>query len=317
MFEVSISLIGLALLCGASAWLARRAWRSRRSWVRWVGGPLLAVAVLGLAAVLVLGVAGLVKLYAPQALPAPSLTVAGTSDQVARGEHVASVACAGCHAATGDLPLSGGRNMADEMGLPLGDLYPPNITSAAIAEHTDGELFRAVRAGLARDGRPTLMAIAGSRFLNDDDLLAVIAYLRHSQPAPGRTPPFRPSLLLALLAGGGLISFDALASASAETPARGATADYGRYVLDYMGCRDCHGQALDGQVPPPAPPGPDLTAALARWTRDDFFTAMRTGVTPAGRQMGPVMPWRTAARLDDDELEALYLFLRQAARPPQ
>jgi len=37
---------------------------------------------------------------------------------------------------------------------------------------------------------------------------------------------------------------------------------------------------------------------------------MRTGVTPSGRQLSDFMPWRGAAKMTDDELKAMWLYLQ-------
>jgi hypothetical protein len=56
-------------------------------------------------------------------------------------------------------------------------------------------------------------------------------------------------------------------------------------------------------------PGPALATA-AQWTLDEFVTAMRTGVTPTGRELNAeAMPWQALGRLTDDEIEAIHLYL--------
>jgi mono/diheme cytochrome c family protein len=91
-------------------------------------------------------------------------------------------------------------------------------------------------------------------------------------------------------------------------PPQAATAEYGRYVVDIMGCRDCHGDDLHGGAPP-APPAPDLVVVKG-WTSDQFVTALRTGVIPGGSQLSSDMPWKEFARLDDVELQAAHAYLR-------
>ena len=45
------------------------------------------------------------------------------------------------------------------------------------------------------------------------------------------------------------------------------------------------------------------------WTRDGFIAAMRTGKTPFGRQLDPMMPWTFVGRATDDELSAIHSYL--------
>ena len=37
---------------------------------------------------------------------------------------------------------------------------------------------------------------------------------------------------------------------------------------------------------------------------------MRIGVNPAGKQLDPFMPYRYIGKLSDDELKAIYLYLK-------
>lgn len=41
---------------------------------------------------------------------------------------------------------------------------------------------------------------------------------------------------------------------------------------------------------------------------------MRTGVNPAGKQLDPFMPYKYIGKLSDDELKAIYLYLKSV--PP-
>jgi hypothetical protein len=56
----------------------------------------------------------------------------------------------------------------------------------------------------------------------------------------------------------------------------------------------------------------NLTPAgeLGRWTDDDFITTIRTGVTPSGCPLSDDMPWKSFAKLHDDELQAVWMWLQ-------
>jgi hypothetical protein len=95
-------------------------------------------------------------------------------------------------------------------------------------------------------------------------------------------------------------------------PARGETAAYGEYLSHT--CTECHGASLNGA--PFGPPGqevptPNLTPGgeLVGWTEQDFFTAMRTGVTPGGDTLIDDMPWKYFGKMTDSELKALWMYL--------
>ena len=61
------------------------------------------------------------------------------------------------------------------------------------------------------------------------------------------------------------------------------------------------------------PPPPDLRASgpLSTWSERDFVVALRTGVTPDGRQLDDAwMPWKNLSRMSDLELRAIWRGLR-------
>ena len=100
--------------------------------------------------------------------------------------------------------------------LPFGDIYSANLTpdrETGIGTRTDGELARVLRFGVRADGRAAvpLMEIQ----LRDDDLAAVIAYLKSTA---GRVAHAVPEHALSLF-GKALMAF-AIAPAAAETPRR-------------------------------------------------------------------------------------------------
>ncbi len=56
---------------------------------------------------------------------------------------------------------------------------------------------------------------------------------------------------------------------------------------------------------------PDPNTGLGIWTEDMFLKAMRTGRhMGVGRPILPPMPWQNLAALDDDDLRAIYAYLR-------
>jgi len=56
---------------------------------------------------------------------------------------------------------------------------------------------------------------------------------------------------------------------------------------------------------------PDTNTGLGIWTEEMFLKAMRTGKHMGdGRQILPPMPWQNLAALNDDDLKAIYAYLR-------
>lgn len=307
------TLIVLFALVVLFALLTRRVWQVKRVWIKFPGVVVLGLLTLIFALVTIVIGKGVYDLYRPYPVAPVNISIANTPEQIARGEHLASVLCVGCHSQNDQLPLSGGNDFAVETGMPLGELYPPNITPAGkIKNLSDADIFRILRSGVAPDGRLTMMSFFPLRSLSDEDALAVIAYLRHAKPVDGARPPLNPSPLFSAFVGLGFIKADAATAPiqPQSAPAKAPNAEYGKYVATFMSCTDCHGPTLAGDAPPPAPPGaPNLTVILPKWSKDDFFKAMRTGVDRDGHQIQAPMPWKQIGRLDDVELEAMYQHL--------
>jgi cytochrome c553 len=272
-------------------------------------------------AVLVLALIGFYKLNGRHNNPVANIQVSGTAAQIARGEQLAHI-CVSCHTANDQLPLSGVDFAAKFGAPPVGTLYSPNLTpSGNIADWTDGEVIRAIREGVHKSGRSLLVMPAG-RDLSDDDVQALVAYLR-SQPATGGpTPTNRFNLFGALF----INLFDlrtAQPPVSQVTAPPPGTLEYGRYMVDIIGCRGCHGDQLQGKVDsgqPGPPPGPNLTKIVPQWTEEQFMTFFNTGMRPDGSPVPtltlpsgytePRMPWpMVRASTTDEELRAMYAYL--------
>ena len=310
---VAIVLV-LAVLFG---WLSTRTWRVRNTAVRIVGGGLTALLTLLFAVVSIVGLLGVYRLHAPHGQPAASITVRATPEQLtAAGRRVAG--CAGCHSSADALPLDGGTtNFLGGSGFGPGVLVPPNLTPGGpLKDWSDGDIVRAIREGLDRDGRPLLiMPSDGLHHLADEDVQIVVAYLR-SQPVVQHATPARDINLLGLmLVGGGLFptAEQPHISQPQVAPPPG-TAAYGQYLVQITACATCHGPELSGGRPnggfgPPV--GPSLRAIVPQWAEADFVKFFRTGQDPYGRTIDPaLMPWKDiGASYTDDELRAIYTYL--------
>ncbi|MCI0555499.1 MAG: hypothetical protein L0287_31520, partial [Anaerolineae bacterium] len=64
---------------------------------------------------------------------------------------------------------------------------------------------------------------------------------------------------------------------------------------------------------------PNLTMGgeMHAWSEDDFISTLRTGVTPSGRQLKDVMPWKYLGQMTDDELKAVWMYLQSLPSLPQ
>ncbi len=55
---------------------------------------------------------------------------------------------------------------------------------------------------------------------------------------------------------------------------------------------------------------PDPQLGIGKWTEADFIAAMKTGRTPDGRILDPVMPWPRFQAITDTDLKAIWAYLR-------
>ncbi len=258
-------------------------------------------------------------LQAHEPNPPSPIRAATDSASLARGEHVARIVCAGCHAPESDAPLSGKSENILQVpnGPTFGVMQPPNLTPGGMLAHmSDGDLARAIREGVGHDGRP-LLVMPSEMFhrMSDRDVACLIGWLR-SQPAvdSARTMRRMNPLGYAVL---GFHVFEHSAqppvTAPIADPPPGPNAAHGEYLSWILTCRDCHGPDLrGGRKGQLAPMGPDLGALCAAHDVDAFDRAVREGISPTkGRALDPtLMPYPTYHQLERVEVEALYAYLR-------
>lgn len=110
---------------------------------------------------------------------------------VERGHYLYRVSCVICHGADG----SGGTPISWKQ---MGTLWTRNITAhpqAGVGNWTDAELARAIRSGVSRDGRQLHwqgMTWDQLSNLDEEDLRAIIAYVRVLPPVNRSVPRARP-----------------------------------------------------------------------------------------------------------------------------
>ena len=318
MFDI-VGVFIIIVLITLFGYLTTRAWKLKNAMLKWGGVIIAGLLTLISTALLVLALVGFYKLNERFDNPIANVQVTGTAAQIARGEQLAHM-CVNCHATDSQLPLSGTDMAAKFPFPPLGTLYAPNLTpSGNITDWTDGEVIRAIREGVHKNGRSLLVMPAETfRNLSDDDVQALVAYLR-SQPATGGpTPNNKFNLLGALFLNLSDFRTAQQPEGSVTTPQPG-TAEYGKYMVDILGCRFCHGDQLQGKLDN-GQPGPNLTLIVPKWTEDQFMTFFNTGKLPGGGTVPmltlpsgfsePRMPWPTVrAATTDEELMAMYAYL--------
>lgn len=316
MFGNFVGLLVLVALVVLFGWLAKRAWGAKRWFVKFPGVILAGLLALVFLLVAFLAGKGMAMLYFPESVPAPNLKVEGTPEQIARGKYLAYIGCAGCHGDKGEFPLSGGFDLANDIPLPIGSMVSANLTPGGVLkDRTDGELFRVLRHGIAKDGTlSVMMSFMPYRQLSDDDTKALIAFLRSQAPVENKVKGGdNVNLLGAILFGAGMFPApDPINKNAITAPAKGVNAEYGKYVATFGECRGCHGPNMTGTPPNSAQPEgvPNPRPIVGTWTREQFIQTMRTGNKPTGQQFPDTMPWKNASRMDDTDLSALYEYLK-------
>ena len=298
-----------------------------KKWVRRIGYTL--GGLLGVILLLASGIWGMSArtFNRTMTLPLEDVSVPTDSASVARGEHLvrAITKCVDCHGQN-----LGGTIFIDDPAMGL--LPAPNLTTGkggVLAAYTDAELEQAIRHGIRRDGTPLfIMPSSEYQHLADDDLGAILAYLRSLPPVDNEQPEKRigpvtrtllvtgaaPTLLPAAI-------IDHAARPPATMPVQ-PTREYGEYIANTGGCKGCHGPNLAGGKMPGGPPGAPIPANLTpagigSWSEADFTRALREGTRPDGSKINPFMPWLATRLMTDDEMRALWLYVSSvpAAEP--
>lgn len=213
----------------------------------------------------------------------------------------------------------------------LGLLWTSNLTAGegGVADrYGDADWDRAVRHGIRPDGKPLLFMPAQEFWsMSDEDLASVVAYFRSVPPVDRVTPRGRPGPLARLLYVTGRLPLVPArlvdhAAARPTAPAEGSTAEYGAYLA--TGCTGCHGPGFSGGKIPGGDPGwpaarnltPDRETGIGMWSREDFASALRTGVRPDGAALNPAMPIAATKHMTDTEIDALYAYLMSLEPKP-
>jgi mono/diheme cytochrome c family protein len=266
---------------------------------------------------------------------------------LARGEYLVygPAHCIECHGSSFDAiekladgekpPLSGGLRMP--IG-PLGAVYAKNLTpdpETGIGRYSDAQIARMMRYAITPEGRATIEPLMPFGNLSEDDLSAVISFLRVQNPVRNPVPANEWTLMGKVIKSVSAV-FKPRQSINppAKAPVQAATKERGEYIARYVSnCVGCHtprdqtsfaatGPEFSGgfDMEPMAVAGvdqnlwfksPNLTpakgSALLKFPdRDTFIARFQKG----GRHYaGSAMPWEAFARMTTEDIAAVYEFL--------
>lgn len=299
------------------------------------------VAVLLLA---VAGIASYVKLALPNVGDAPVLKVDATPEKIARGSYLANhvMVCMDCHSTRNwnefSAPLvpgtlgKGGEIFDSKMGFP-GTYYSANITPAGIGDWTDGEVFRAITTGVRKNGKPIFPVMPHKNYgqLDQQDIEAVIAYVRSLPAIENKVPESQSDFPMNFI----INTIPSKASLS-KMPSKSDAAAYGKYLVTAAACVECHTPFNKGQLeienafgggrifdlPSGVLTSANITAdketGIGNWTKADFINRFATYRDSANvhrkvdfmKEFNTIMPWSMYSGMTDEDLGAIYEFLR-------
>ncbi|HAP00154.1 MAG TPA: cytochrome C [Fibrobacteres bacterium] len=275
-------------------------------------------------------------------VPLPATRASTDSSAIARGRYIVygPGRCADCHSPDStrpqlflgqEVPLIGGPGEHTY----LGTWSAPNLTpdsATGIGAVSDGQLARMMRHGVNREGRIGLPFMDAFADLTEEDLIAVLSFLRSLPPQPG-VPP-KPQLnLLGKITLSYFIQPYAPRTTLREKLTPEPSVRYGEYLANTLGgCGACHtarslktgeylspffsgGLAFHSHLHPdtvyvsPNLTPDSATGRITAWSEQDFMQRFRAGLLIPDAPM----PWGGFSRMTDDDLRALYRYLRSLA----
>jgi cytochrome c553 len=281
-----------------------------RKMLRWLGYILGAILVLALLfAAWVWFASGRVlsrtHMAAPERLAAPS--AAQLADA---GRQLRILGCANCH----------GRGLAGGMvfdGQPFATVRAPNLSELA-PQMSDQQLAAAIRQGIGHDGR-ALFIMPSDMYarLTDQEVAALIVAIRAVPRAGGPVPPIRwgPIGRFALATGGLRPVLATVEDFRVRQPYDTGPGEAAGRRLAATTCAACRGPDLTGGAAEGGDRAPPDLATAGAYDLAQFRTLMRTGVPPAGRDLGIMkeVATRDFAHYSDEEVGQLYAYLRARA----
>ena len=306
-------------------------------------GVLLAVVV-----VVALGGLGYLMAAFPKVPPASSVKITATPEMLARGQYLNDhvVGCTECHTQRDwtkftapnkpELLGAGGEPFALDAS---NTLYSKNITPAGIGDWTDGEVIRAVTQGVSKDGTPLFPLMPYTHFgaMQEDDVHAVVAYIRTLKPIASTVPPRKLGFPLNVI----VRTIPGPNTYGKRPPVEDKVA-CGKYMTGAALCSDCH-TPIDGQGAPL--PGmdfaggmeftetgyrvrsanitPDSSTGIGSWTEQQFIDKFKAfeNTTPATmseteRRQNTVMPMMAYAGTSREDLSAIFATFAPSSPSP-
>jgi Cytochrome c len=296
-------------------------------------------------AIVLLITALIVKFYvvSPKMRPAPVMSAPTNVEAVERGRYLVHhvAACAACHSkidesVAGEPVVPGMLGSGRDFGAIGGPVHirAQNLTpdkETGLGSWTDGEIARAIREGVSKDGRnlfPQMPYLTYRQTLSDGEILDIIAYLRSLKPVKndaGRTSvDFPVSMFIRAVP-------QPLETPPPPAPSPSDRLARGKWLLKTCSCNECHdsvdekmqkieGKALAGGMKFPLPDNhgyaiaPNITSdpatGIGSYSVEDIRRVLEEGKGKNGRNLY-VMPWSYYKGLTAEDKDALIAALRE------
>jgi len=285
-------------------------------------------------------------LRAPKSVAASTIVVDRSPARVERGHYLYHVLadCEGCHSER-DFKKFGGPVLAGMSGsgsvfpsdleLP-GRIAPPNISQDlehGLGAWTDGEIIRAVREGVSRDGRALFPMMPYESFskMSDEDVESLVAYLRTMPAVKHVVPPTKVDFPVNVL----IKSVPKPVEGKVASPDVNDPLAYGKYLVTMGSCAECHTK-MDKGAPVEGMElaggrifrvakfeavslnlTPDMETGIGAWDETRFLDKFRgyrnfneANLPEAVQANFTVMPWLAYRNFKDEDLKAIYAYLR-------
>ena len=202
---------------------------------KWIGiviGSALGLILVAAAALFFIGNSRLNKTYD---FPPSDIVIPTDAESIAYGKHRAETLCQGCHGAD----LGGITDWFNAP--PLGTIDSANLTAGeggfGREAKSDEDYVRAIRHGIDPEGKPIFMpAVVSTAYLSDEDLGAIIAFIKSVPPVDHKTNGHNFTPLAKILLVVGVLPQLPVETVSHEAhvtaPARGVSAEYGEYMVN-------------------------------------------------------------------------------------
>lgn len=268
--------------------------------------------------------------------PEIEFVVESTPEKIARGKKLSLLLCSNCHlnSETGKL---NGKQMLDAPP-EFGKVFSQNITQDkqyGIGDWTNGEIAYLLRTGINKEGRYTPPYMAKLPHMADDDIEAIISFLKSDDPlveaAAVPDKPCEPTFLVNFLTN---TVIGPLPYPDREIPMPDTTdkVSFGKYLAINLECFTCHSADfktinfmepektpgffgggnkplnLDGKIMPTSNITPHAETGIGEWSKERFVKAVRFGIMEGEDALRfPMMPY---THLTEYEAESIFEYLQ-------